>query len=84
MSKFFDVPVRRAKMATLVLGAGLNADANSARRHDRLGRLAQPDAGQKADAARLEFKFTGDFTTANGDAALRARCSCSTCSTSSR
>jgi hypothetical protein len=71
MSKFFDVPVRRAKMATLVLGAnGYNADANSRVDMTAWDGWRSPVAGKKPMLLALEFKLVGDFTTANGDAAL--------------
>lgn len=73
MSKFFDVPVRRAKMATMVLGAnGYNADANSRVDLTAWDGWRSPTTGKKPMLLTLEFKFTGDFTTANGDAALRS------------
>jgi hypothetical protein len=72
MSKFFDVPVRRAKMATLAIGTGLNADANTRVDMQSWDGWRSPQPGKKGMLLAFELKFTGDFTTANGDAALRS------------
>jgi hypothetical protein len=70
MSKFFDVPSRRVKMATLTLGSGLNADADT--RIDLTGfdgwRPAK--SNRKAVLLALELEVSGDFATTDGSAKL--------------